>query len=518
MSRPGLPIFSTVQLCFWGHDQMMFDYRESVSYSAAEMLSPEDFCRAVTGKCNGGWRMLAFFGVPAGRQPELACILCHAGMKKLDVLRCVPQDEYPSVTPGCPQAHLFEREIFEQWNIVPAGHPWLKPVRFCPPVNGSRDHRPGPANALYFQAEGYEVHEVAVGPVHAGVIEPGHFRFQCRGENVLHLEIQLGFQHRDAEYLILTSPPSLVLPVMENIAGDSAIGHATAYCTLLEKLTHTDIPKRAHLLRRVALELERLANHTRDLGAIGGDTGFLPTSAWNGRITGDFLNITSELCGSRFGRNMICPGGVKWDVDEQLALQLIKRLRSAWRDVRGSVDVMLASSSVLTRLTGTGRVSQQAAKDLGLVGVAAKACGIAMDARNDWPLYPLDIRTHAHVHDTGDVLARTLVRSDEVDDSAAACEADLQYLSYTSGEEPCRTGMDGALPADRLAVSQVEGWRGEICHVGITDPQGRWLAYKVIDPSFHNWTGLAMALRGEQISDFPLCNKSFNLSYCGHDL
>jgi len=462
--------------------------------------------------------MLAFFAVPFGDHEELISILANAETQMLEALRCVPGKEYPSLTPACPQAHLFEREIFEQWNIRPAGHPWLKPVRFCPPSRGNRNLRPGPANAEYFHAEGNEVHEVAVGPVHAGVIEPGHFRFQCHGENVLHLEIQLGFQHRDVEHLILSSSPDLVLHLMENLAGDTAIGHALAYCSLVERMKHATLTKRALILRRLALELERLANHTRDLGAIGGDTGFLPTSAWNGRITGDFLNITSELCGSRFGRNLLCPGGVKWDIDAETARQLIKRLRASYRDVRGSVDVMLASSSVLTRLTGTGRVSQEAAKDLGLVGVAAKACGIAMDARNDWPLHPLDINTQIHTHDSGDVLARTLVRSDEVDDSAAACEADLQYLSYTSGEEPCRITLDNALPAGQLAVAQVEGWRGEICHAGITDANGRWLAYKVIDPSFHNWMGLAMALRGEQISDFPLCNKSFNLSYCGHDL
>ena len=367
--------------------------------------------------------------------------------------------------------------------------------------------------------EGAEVHEVAVGPVHAGVIEPGHFRFQCYGENVMHLEIELGFQHRDVEHLILSSPEKLVLPVMENIAGDTAVGHATAYCTLTERLAGVKITDRAHILRRLALELERLANHTRDLGAIGGDTGFLPTSAWNGRITGDFLNLTSELCGSRFGRNLLCPGGVKWDVDEQLCRSLVKRLRAAYRDARGSVDVMLETSSVLARLTGTGRVSFEDARALGLVGMAARACGVTVDARMDWPLCDLDNgELHKRVHTTGDVLARTLVRSDELNDSAASAEKDLLQLGFSSGEETCRVPMPEHLPAARLAVAQVEGWRGEICHVGITAADGSWLAYKVVDPSFHNWTGLAMALRGEQISDFPLCNKSFNLSYCGHDL
>ncbi|MBR4423099.1 MAG: hypothetical protein IKS68_02625 [Mailhella sp.] len=277
--------------------------------------------------------------------------------------------------------------------------------------------------------------------------------------------------------------------------------------------------KRAATLRRLALELERLANHTRDLGAIGGDTGFLPTSAWNGRITGDFLNLTAELCGSRFGRNLVCPGGVRWDVDSNLTSHLIKRLRSAYRDARGAVDVMLSSGSVLARLSGTGTVRHEDAIALGLVGVAAKACGISMDARVDWPHEEWDGQAiRIRTHDSGDVLARTLVRSEELDDSAADAEESLRYLSSTSGEEACRVELPELLPPQKMAVSLVEGWRGEICHTGITSSEGKWLAYKIVDPSFHNWIGLAMALRSEQISDFPLCNKSFNLSYCGHDL
>ncbi len=497
---------------------MMFHYQESIAYDDIPVLPMEELSRSVVERCRRGWRILAFFGVPDKAGTELVCILADASSRLLDAVRALPGKRYESLTPLCPQAHLFEREIFELWGVQPVGHPWLKPVRYSPSAEGNRALRPGPAETSYYRVDGPEVHEVAVGPVHAGVIEPGHFRFQCYGENVMHLEIQLGFQHRDVEHLILHSPEKLVLPLMENIAGDTAIGHATAYCTVLERLAKVRPTRRAHRIRRLALELERLANHTRDLGAIGGDTGFLPTSAWNGRITGDFLNITSELCGSRFGRNLLCPGGVKWDVDSMLGEALVKRVRAAYRDARGSVDVMLESSSVLARLTGTGTVSFEDARALGLVGMAARACGVDMDARMDWPLSDLEQGAlKKRMRTTGDVLARTLIRSDELNDSAASAEADLHFLAATSGEEGCRTPMK-AVAARRLAVAQVEGWRGEICHVGITENDGRFLAYKVVDPSFHNWSGLAMALRDEQISDFPLCNKSFNLSYCGHDL
>lgn len=497
----------------------MFHYKDTIEYQDLVLLPMEELTVTVMAHCRRGWRMLAFFGLEFEGKKEIVCIVGNPAEKMLEAFRAPMPKRYASMTPQCPQAHLFERELHEMWGVIPEGHPWLKPVRFCPSFTGERESRPGPAQTDYYRIEGEEVHEVAVGPVHAGVIEPGHFRFQCYGENVMHLEIQLGFQHRDAEHLILKSPAKLVLPLVENISGDTAIGHATAYCTVLERLAGVEPTNRAHILRRLALELERLANHTRDLGAIGGDTGFLPTASWNGRITGDWLNITSELCGSRMGRNLLCPGGVKWDVDAELAQALIKRVQASYRDTRGSVDVMLGTDSVLARLGDTGTVSTQAALDLGLVGMAARASGVAMDCRFDWPL--CDIENPAltmRVPGTGDVMARTLVRSQEVDDSAASAVADLTFLGKTHGSEPVRVAMPEKLPAGRLAVSLVEGWRGEICHVGITDTEGGWLAYKVVDPSFHNWTGLAMALRGEQISDFPLCNKSFNLSYCGHDL
>ncbi|MBQ4615639.1 MAG: NADH-quinone oxidoreductase subunit C [Mailhella sp.] len=497
----------------------MFHYKDTIEYAALPLLPMEELTVTTVDLCRRGWRMLAFFGLNGENGREVICVLGHAADQMLEAFRAPMPDSYQSMTPDCPQAHLFERELAEMWGVKIEGHPWMKPVRYCPVFDGERDSRPGPAEADYYRIEGEEVHEVAVGPVHAGVIEPGHFRFQCYGENVMHLEIQLGFQHRDAENLILKSPANLVLPIMENIAGDTAIGHSTAYCTVMERLAGVEPTKRAHILRRVALELERLANHTRDLGAIGGDTGFLPTASWNGRITGDWLNITSELCGSRMGRNLLCPGGVKWDVDGELAQSLMKRVRATYRDTRGSVDVMLASDSVLARLTGTGTVTKQAAEDLGLVGMAARASGVAMDCRFDWPLCDVENKSLSkRVPGSGDVLARTLVRSQEVDDAAASVEADLKFLGDSSGTEPVRVSMPEKLPAGRLAVALVEGWRGEICHVGITDADGGWQAYKVVDPSFHNWTGLAMALRGEQISDFPLCNKSFNLSYCGHDL
>lgn len=508
---------------------MHFAHSTPIALETLPCLDFATFRSDILVQLASGWRVLTFFALPRslfsktelmGAQDEaeygLCCIL--ANDHGLWAVRCAPLTSFPSLTNDSPQFQRFEREIFETSGIVPQNHPWLKPVRFVNQASGAT--RPGPAQCDYYQIGGGQIHEVAVGPVHAGIIEPGHFRFQCYGENVLNLEISLGFQHRGVENMLKGGPSPRDVSLAECVAGDTSIGHSTAHCVALERLCGITPPLRAQLLRRIALECERLANHTGDLGAIAGDTGFLPTSSWNGRIRGDFLNLTAAICGNRFGRTLLCPGGVLHHFEAKDCASFLTRLEAAWRDVSGAVDVMFASPSVLERLTGTGKVAAQTAWDFGMVGVAARAAGLDLDARiqaplNDLPVDSMTIRTAQG----GDVLGRASVRRLELADSVALIKADLAKLSaMETDENGWRVPMPTALPAGYLAVSQVEGWRGEICHALITDTQGKFAVYKIYDPSWHNWSGLEMALRGEQISDFPLCNKSFNLSYCGHDL
>jgi Ni,Fe-hydrogenase III large subunit len=499
---------------------------EPIPLADVPLLSSDGFRSAVLDRVGRGARIAALFGQPRDNgRVRLYAVLAHDEAGALSLLTTDVDESYPALTPDCPQAHWFEREIAEQWGLVPQGHPWLKPIRF------HRSYRTGldawsrtaaevmepsvpPTAADFFSVEGHEVHEVAVGPVHAGVIEPGHFRFQCHGEHVFHLEISLGYQHRGVERALVGGPDKRTIHLMEQAAGDTTVGHATAYCQAVEALAAGQPSLRAQALRGVALELERLANHTGDLGALAGDVGFLPTASYCGRIRGDFLNATALLCGSRFGRSLIRPGGLAWDVDESRVESLVNRIQAALVDVTGAAGLLWNSLSVQSRFEATGPVSRQTCEELGLVGPAARACGVDHDARHDFPsgIYRFEY-IPVSTRPTGDVFARAFVRTLEINRSGRFVVQQLRGLP----EGPVRVAV-GELRPDSLAVSLVEGWRGEICHVAITDERGRFARYKIVDPSFHNWMGLAMALRDQQISDFPLCNKSFNLSYCGHDL
>ncbi len=462
-----------------------------------------EFRETIIRQVGEGGRIVALFGAPHREGVRLFAVLSLEG--NLSLTSTMVSNAYPALTPDCPQAHMFEREVAEQYGVRPEGHPWLKPVRF-----------PGgtPGVTEFFKVGGEEIHEVAVGPVHAGIIEPGHFRFQCHGENVHHLEISLGYQHRGVERAIVGGPNQRTIFYMGTVAGDTTVGHATAYCEALESLAGCEAPPRAQALRGIALELERLANHVGDLGAMAGDVGYLPTASYCGRIRGDFLNMTALLCGSRFGRGLIRPGGVQFDLDERRAAELLERLSQSARDTKTAVNLLWSTPSVLARFEDTGAVSTGVCEQLGMVGPAARACGVERDVRVKFPsgiyrFFHIPISTW----NSGDVFARAYVRWLEIQRSIA-------FIEDVAGALPTgeiRNNV-GSPAANSVLISLVEGWRGEICHVAITDGNGRFARYKVIDPSFHNWTGLAMAMRGGQISDFPLCNKSFNLSYCGHDL
>jgi Ni,Fe-hydrogenase III large subunit len=473
--------------------------------AAVPVLAFREFGDTIVAATDQGARVAALLGWPlAPPRTRLLCVLARAATAELELLAADVQGSFASLTPRCAQIDRFERELYEQFGqfgLVPEGHPSLRPVR-------------AHAQERFFAMAGDEVHEVAVGPVHAGVIEPGHFRFQCHGENVFHLEVALGYQHRGVERALQGGPDARTIHYVETLAGDTSIGHATAYCEAFEALAGTRVPARAQALRGVALELERLANHVGNLGALAGDVGFLPTQAYCGRLRGDFLNLTAELCGSRFGRGFVRPFGVGFDVEPARAARMREKLDAALRDVRRALELAWESPSVLARFEEVGVVTPDVADELGLVGPAARASGLERDVRADFPsgIWRM-AQVPVSVTGKGDVFARAYLRWLEVQRSGTFLREQLATLP----EGPLR-GERGRLAPNRIAVALVEGFRGEICHVALTDEQSRFARYKVVDPSFHNWAALEMALRNQQISDFPLCNKSFDLSYCGHDL
>jgi Ni,Fe-hydrogenase III large subunit len=492
--------------------------RRAVGWSAVPRESVDAFSTTVCEAVADGGRIVSLFGMPEGNDRTcLVAILADDARGELGATSTLVAEQYPALTPACPQAHLFEREIAEQCGVVPEGHPWLKPLRRHPADHLPPGCRPRALDREaypFFRMEGDEVHEVAVGPVHAGVIEPGHFRFQAHGEQVLFLEIMLGYQHRGVERLLEGSDRDRAVLIAESIAGDTVIGHAGAYCGAVEALTRSRKTPRGQTVRGIALELERLANHLGDLGAIAGDVAFQPAAAYLGRMRGECLNLLMMLSGNRYGRGLVRPGGAAFDVTPAMATDMRDRLRRLGEELEPVLALMFESASVQARLEGVGVVPRGACVEYGFVGPAARACELPRDVRHD---HPWGIFRFAHIPVTtmwaGDVLARALIRRLEIQRSLEFTIEQLGALPKGPARVDC-----GPLRQNELTVAMVEGWRGEIVHVVITDDSGRVRRHKVVDPSFRNWTALALAMPGNEISDFPLCNKSFNLSYAGHDL
>lgn len=476
-------------------------------------LSPDKFLTQLAEAAGEGARVVQYFGLRnADRSVSVYAILAQDDRSRLlvAVSDFAPEQSYPSLTPLIPSIHLFERELFEQTGIHPAGHPWLKPVR-----------QPADHAYPFFSIEGEQLHEFGVGPVHAGIIEPGHFRFTCRGESIVHLEIALGYQHRGVEQLFErnNATPHHLLRLAESIAGDSVIGHAGCYVRALETLASCAVSRNARLVRTIALELERIAAHLGDLSALASDVAYITGSAVFGALRTRVINTTMALCGSRFGRDWLVPGGVRgFGASTEILANLRPTVEAALMEVEERAElaaaVMFASPSLLARFEKTGEVSAPTARSIGMVGPAARASGVSVDVRTDHPfggyaLFPV----HTLTMESGDVYARAYLRFVEITQSLGIIREQLSEARTADLLIP-----PGPPAPDAMVVSMGEGWRGEIVHTAITDRSGRFRRYKITDPSFHNWLALALSVRENGISDFPLCNKSFNLSYCGFDL
>lgn len=419
-------------------------------------------------------------------------------------------------------ASRFEREMRDQFGITPHGHPQPRPlVRHpawpehyhplrvdagpVPPLD------PDPAPFPFLTVEGPGVYEIPVGPVHAGLIEPGHFRFSVVGESILKLKARLWYVHKGIEKLFEGRTPDDGIRLAERISGDTAVGHALAYARAVEDATATPASQTSELLRALLLELERCYNHATDIGALCNDVGHGILNAHAGRIREQLLRLNAETTGHRLLRGGIMIGGARIN-----ALPDRTRLTSLAADVADLAGLALSHSVVRDRFTGTAVLTARQAADLGTLGYVARASGLDVDARRDHPAHPDVPIPPSVVRESGDVLARFQVRAEEFRTSIDHIGRLAALISRPTTTAPVPAATHAT--TDRSGTGIAEGWRGTIVHRVEIASDGRLARVKIVDPSFFNWPALPVALAGAIVPDFPLANKSFNLSYAGNDL
>jgi Ni,Fe-hydrogenase III large subunit/Ni,Fe-hydrogenase III component G len=423
-------------------------------------------------------------------------------------------------------AGRFERELADLFGIRLVGHPLPRrlvhhqhwPESWHPMRHDAPPRPPMIDNAEPFpflEVEGRGIYEIPVGPVHAGVIEPGHFRLSVVGETIITMKARLWFVHKGIERLFEGREPDAGVELAERISGDTAIGHNLAYCLALEDATTTFVPRAGQYLRALLLELERLYNHAGDIGALANDVGFPILNAHALRIRERLMRLNRGVTGHRLLRGAIVPGGAQVH-----ALPERSELEDIAADVADLAATALATPTVFDRFSGTAVLDQRQAAELGTLGYVARASGVDIDARRDHPFCDLSGGLRVVVHDAGDVMARFCCRRDEF---AASVELLVSLLARLHGSdgEPTQTSLATATTASANAssgVGIVEGWRGTIVHRIELDADACLTRVKVVDPSFFNWPAVPVALADTIVPDFPLTNKSFNLSYAGNDL
>jgi len=429
---------------------------------------------------------------------------------------------YPSIADFHPCAARMQRATADLVGIAAAGaaeaRPWLDHGAWTQrhPLRGDAASNPAPAAHDYpfVRVEGDGVHEIPVGPVHAGIIEPGHFRFSVVGEKVLRLEERLGYVHKGMEQRFARTSPLEAHRLAGRVCGDSTVAYAWAYCMALEQATGCTPPPRALHLRALLLERERIANHLGDLGALGNDGAFAFGLAQFSRLREDWLRVSQAAFGHRLTMDAVIPGGVAHDLDAAARDRILRQCDEVQAEVHTLRAIYDEHAGLQDRFAGTGCVAPELAARLGLSGLAARASGRPGDLRCDQPWAPyaaLGVRQAAHA--AGDVAARVAVRFDEIDESMRLVHALCGALPQGGIRHDVRMPEVPSLGAGR-----VEGWRGEVFVALELDAAGRIVRCHPHDPSWHAWHVLEHAVIGNIVPDFPLINKSFNLAYSGHDV
>ena len=493
-------------------------------------ITAADWLAAALAVRDSGGRLVALWaGTPSEKTTVCAAYVVADGLVWLELPLSGESLSYPDLAPSFSAASRMQRAAFELSGIQAEQakdlRPWLNhgawsidhfPLRYAPEALPA-----SPEAALldypFVRVEGDGVHEIAVGPVHAGVIEPGHFRFSVVGEKVLRLEQHLGYTHKGVELRMTQLPPLQAHRLAGRVSGDTTVAFSWAYCMALEAAAGSTVSARAASLRALLLERERVANHLGDLGALGNDAAFAFGLAQFSRLREDWLRLSKEVFGHRLLMDCVVPGGVAFDVDLEQCGRMRQQCVLIEAEVQTLHAVYEAHAGLQDRFLSTGRVSPALAAQLGLTGMAGRASAQSWDLRCDHPAPPYDhLQVKMATQRNGDVAARVAVRFDELFES-------LRLIRQVLAELPTGEVLLEVCMPDQTShgAGWVEGWRGEVfvaLELAGADQQHRIRRCHLHDPSWQNWPVLEHAIMGNIVPDFPLINKSFNLSYSGVDL
>ncbi len=478
---------------------------------------------------NGKYPLAAMFGADEtlhGGGLAIYCLFYNTEKRDMDIVKAVFEDtdqlEYPSLTTVIPAAAWYERELKDMFGFEPIGHPDLRPLvlhetfpkNFHPllkkyPVDyearGNRDYE-------ILTAKGEGLYEVPVGPIHAGIIEPGHFRFSQAGEAMLQLDAKLFFTHRGIEKAVEGKSVYEALPIIERICGACSIANTLSYCQAVEKLSEAKIPQRAWLIRTLAAELERLYNHVGDTGNVCAGVGFSPIISMGSRLKESLMQLNEMIAGNRFLRGLIIPGGVREDITDQMLEEISETLDELVKEYKDIVHIMWEQNNFVNRIRTTGIIKQSTAFDLAMVGVGARASGINRDSRKDMGYGIYDELDFSVVTETaGDVEARIKVRIGEVYESVNIIKQLIANLRRNNDAEISVALGDLKTGEGSWGIS--ESARGDNLHWLILDEEQKIDRLFVRSASYPNWPALTLAVQGDIIPDFPLINKSFELCY-----